>query len=104
MKNSVTAAIAFCAGIAVASLFFTLFRPTGQSQAPPQNLQSSEPGAAIDPNNPCGGFRYGKLPAPMFAKSLPPKLATNRVMEVRVAWDGIDGAKGYNIYVEDKTG
>lgn len=58
----------------------------------------------MDAANPCAGYNYDKLPPPKYADKLPKKLETNRTMEVKVAWGGVNGAKGYNIYVEDKGG
>lgn len=108
MKNYITGTVGFFVGIALASIYFSVqIQKLENSKVPPiktveANIDNKD--KITDPNNPCYGFSYDKLSAPKFAASLPEKLMTNRYMEVKVAWEGVPGAKSYNVYVERMDG
>lgn len=68
-------------------------------QAPPAPAPVCPPAPA-----PKCGPSTDILPPPTYSENLPEELETNREAEVRVAWDEVPGAKGYRVYVTDRTG
>ncbi len=44
------------------------------------------------------------LPAPTFTAAFPDHLETNSATEIRIAWNKVEGAKGYSLIVEDVHG
>lgn len=110
MKNTLLAAVWFALGVVITILFFTLHTPSAKKQAaqsPTATNENENPNQnplLTNGENPCAGYRYELLPPPKFAASVPAQLATDRRMEVKILWEGVNGSKGYNIYVEDKKG
>ena len=66
-------------------------KSTKKKPAPVRHTASVEPASTA-------------LPAPTFTATFPEKLETNAATEIRIAWNKVEGAKEYFLFVEDARG
>ena len=108
MKSIMVGAACFVAGVILASVYF-MNQEVEQPKEQPVCEQKSEAvvppvDKVVDPSSPCFGFSYEKLTAPKYASGTPPTIQTNRMMEAKVTWDGVNGARGYILFLETPGG